>query len=162
MAVWCDFCYQSVFFFTNGVYRKLFSMFFITTICVYDFCETVLVKKKHTLPRYDLNFPFQHAAFLHWLFDGTAQTHLWALKRQKKKRRGRCPQAPAGACAPRTLRPSVLKKRPPCQLFFCCTYFPVEMKNVGFWVKLHSFLNLWQCGVFSVTKVCVFCYQWCL
>ena len=33
-----------------------------------------------------------------------------------------------------------------------------EMKNVAFWVKLpwSSFLKLWQCGVFSVTKVCVF------
>ena len=31
-----------------------------------------------------------------------------------------------------------------------------EMKNVACWVKLHSFLNLWQCGVFSVTKVCLF------
>jgi hypothetical protein len=64
------------FFLSNGVYRKLFTMFFITTIGVYDFCETVLVKKEHTLPRYDLNFPFQNAVFLHWLFDGTAQTHL--------------------------------------------------------------------------------------
>ena len=48
MAVWCVFCYQSVcVFLTNGVSRKLFTMFFITTICVYDFCEmlTVLVKK---------------------------------------------------------------------------------------------------------------------
>ena len=36
---------------------------------------------------------------------------LLALKRQKEN-------ASAGAYAPRTLRTSVLKKRPPCQLFF--------------------------------------------
>jgi len=74
----------SVILFTNGVYRKLFTMYSMTTICVYDFCETVLVKNTHTLPRYDLNFPFQNAVSLHWTFDGTSQTHLWALKRRKK------------------------------------------------------------------------------
>ena len=29
-------------------------------------------------------------------------------------------------------------------------------KNVAFWVKLHSYLILWQHGVFSFTKVCIF------
>ena len=73
-------------------------MYFMTTICVYDFCETVLVKKTHTLPKYtyDLNFPFQNAVFLHWLFDGTAKTHLWALKRQKKTVEGAALKLPPG------------------------------------------------------------------
>ena len=110
-------------FFTNGVYRNFFTMFFITTICVYDFCETVLVKNTHTLPRYDLNFPFQNAVCLHWLFDGTAQTHLWALKHQKRN-------APVRAYAPRTLRTRVLKKNLPASSFFACTYIS---RSVLYW-----------------------------
>ena len=68
-------------FFTIGVYRKVFTMLFVMTICVYDFCEQVLVKE-NTPCQGMIDFPFQNAVFLHWLFDGTAQTHLWALKRQ--------------------------------------------------------------------------------
>ena len=34
-------------------------------------------------------------------------------------------------------------------------------KNEAFWVKPHSCLILWQHGVFSFTKVCIF-YQCCL
>ena len=40
ITAWCVFFYQSVYFFTNGVYQT-----FITTLCLYDFCKTVLVKK---------------------------------------------------------------------------------------------------------------------
>ena len=201
-------------------------MFFITTICVYDFCETLLVEKSTPCQGMIWIFPsnmlYFYTGFL-TVLRRKLTCEPWVRNAKKRKRRGCCPQAPAGACAPRTLRPSVLKKQPPCQLFFCCKYFPgsvlyqywhwlltvfkyvyiwthiltcfwtmwhvcltycssyalgsmslrslqifsqewgsVEMKNVAFWVKLHSFLNLWQCGVFSVTNVCVFCYQWCL
>ena len=55
MTVWCVFFYQSVYYFTNGVYHV-----FITTVCVNDYCKTVLVKKyTQVLPRYDLLFPIK-------------------------------------------------------------------------------------------------------
>ena len=99
---------------------ELFTMLFITKICAYDFCETLLVKRTHTLLRYDMKFPFHITIFLRWLYDGSVLTHLWALKTTNKKgqrREGRCPWAPAEAYAPRTLWPSVIGKRAPCQLF---------------------------------------------
>jgi len=116
-SVVCFLLPMYVCFVTNGVYRKLFTMFFITTICVYDFCETVLVKNSTPCQGMIWIFPsnmlYFYTGFLMVLRKLTCEP--WNAK---KKRRGRCPQAPAGACAPRTLRPSVLKKRPPCQLFF--------------------------------------------
>ena len=40
MTAWCVFFYQSVHFLP-----MVFMKFFITTVCFYDFCKTVLVKK---------------------------------------------------------------------------------------------------------------------
>ena len=89
-------------------------MFFITTVCVYDFCKTVLVKNAH-LARCGLIFPFQILMpyFLHWLFSSTLLTQLKppeASEQAAKKSRGRCPQAPAGAYVLRTLQTRALKK----------------------------------------------------
>ena len=42
MSAWCVFFYQSVYFLP-----MVFIIFFITTVCVYDFCKTVLVKNTH-------------------------------------------------------------------------------------------------------------------
>ena len=42
MTAWCIFFYQSVHFLPIIM---MFIMFFITTLCFYDFCKTVLVKK---------------------------------------------------------------------------------------------------------------------
>ena len=117
-SVVCFLLPKCVYFFTNGVYRKLFPVLFITTICVYDFCETVLVNK---------NTPCQGMI---WIFPSTMlyfYTGFWwyctnslvSLEMPKNKWRGRCcPRAPARTYAPWTLQTSVLKKRPPCQLIF--------------------------------------------
>ena len=66
MIAWCVFFYESVRFFTNGVchvfHQNIMCLCFsIRTLCVYVFCKTVLSvgKKIHTLPRYDLIFPYQ-------------------------------------------------------------------------------------------------------
>ena len=40
ITVWCVFFYQSVY-----ILPMVFIMTFITTLCFYDFCKTVLVKK---------------------------------------------------------------------------------------------------------------------
>jgi len=47
-SVVCFLLLKCVCVFTNGAYGKLFTMLFITPICVSDFCETVhtLVKKQ--------------------------------------------------------------------------------------------------------------------
>ena len=69
------------------------------------------VGKKNTLLRFDLNFPFQNAVliFLDWLFDGTAQTHLWALKRKKKNVKGAALELPPGLMRPGPCDPVVCK-----------------------------------------------------
>ena len=54
MIAWCVFFYQSVCFFTNGVYH----VFHQNIMCV-CFLENSVGKKIHTLPRYDLIFPYQ-------------------------------------------------------------------------------------------------------
>ena len=58
------------------------------------------------------------------------------LRTSCKKSRGRCPQAPAGAYAPRTLRTQVLKKLPLQSNCFCCVYFPKSVTN------LHRLFNI--------------------
>ena len=123
-TVWCVFCYQSVcVFFTNGVYRKLFTMFFITTICVYDFCETVLVKK-HTPCQgmiwiFPSNMLYFYTGFLMVLHKLTCKP--WNAKRKKSgalpssSRRGSHAPDPAKQCSKQTTSlPALL----------CCTYFP--------------------------------------
>ena len=116
-TVWCVFCYQSVcVFFTNGVYRKLFTMFFITTICVYDFCETVLVKNTH-LAKVWFEFSLPKCCIFTLAFWWYCTNSLVSLEMPKRKWQGCCPRAPAGAYAPRTLRSSVLKKELPASSF---------------------------------------------
>ena len=104
----------------------MFTMLFISTIRDYDFCETLLVKRTHTLLRSHVKFPFHIAIFLHWLYDGSVKTHLWALKNHKKKAaawgvlplsssQGLCASDPATQCS---------KKTSYLPTLFCCTYFP--------------------------------------
>jgi len=77
-------------FFTNGVFRKLFTMFFITTICVYDFCETVLVKKTHlAIVWFDFSLP--KCCIFTLAFRWYCTNSLVGLETPKKKCRGRCP-----------------------------------------------------------------------
>ena len=126
-------------------------MFFITTIYVNDFCETVLVKKKHTLPRYDLNFPFQYAVFLilHWLFDGTytAQTHLWALKRQKRNVEGAALELPLGLTRPEPCEPVFHKNNLPASSFGLyilprkCTLLTLAVHSL-LWVHVNTHFDM--------------------
>ena len=124
MAVWCVLCYQSVFFLTNGVCRKLFTTFFTMTICVYDFCETVLVKNTYTLPRYDLNVPskmlYFYAAFLIW----HCSNSLVSLEMPPKNVEGAALELQPGLTCPGPCEPGFLKTQPPCQLFFAVHTFP--------------------------------------
>jgi len=91
MAGWCVFCYQleSVFFFTNGVCRKLFTMFFIKTICVYSFCETVLVKKNTPCQGMIWIFPskmlYFYTGFLMVLRKLTSTCEPWNAKKKMSR-----------------------------------------------------------------------------
>ena len=92
---------------------------FITTLCFYDFCNSV-GKKMHTLPRCGLIFPFQMPYFFTG-FSVVLYLHNWSpLKPQNKlqKKSRALPWAPTGAYTPRTLRTQVLKNWPPSQLVF--------------------------------------------
>ena len=108
-------------FFTNGSYGKLFIMFFITPICVYDFCETVykLVKKNTPCQGMIWIVPSKMLYFFlaFWWY---CTNSLVSLEKPKNKCKGRCPWAPAGALsyAPRTMQTRVVKKNPPHQLIF--------------------------------------------
>ena len=86
----------------------VFVMFSIRTLCFYDFCKTVLVKKIHTLPRYDLIFPYQMPQMLHWLLCGTLTTQLKPIQPQnnmKKWVEGTALELPLGFTCPRPCEP---------------------------------------------------------
>ena len=110
---------RGVFFFTKVCIflPMVFIMFFITTVCFYDFCKTVLVKKytpcncQGTICFSLSNVTSFTLAFM-WYFNYTIKAHS-VSKQHKKMARGYCPWTPAGAYAPRTLRARVLKKWPP-------------------------------------------------
>ena len=113
MTAWCVFIYQSVVFFLPMV----FIMFLITTLCFYDFCKTVLVKKYtpcqgiiwFSLPN-DISVIL---AFM-WYFNYTIKAHS-ASEQHEKTARGCCPRTPTGVYMHRTLRTHVLKNWPPSQ-----------------------------------------------
>ena len=73
----------------------------------------MLVKNAH-LAKVWFDFPLPNAIFFTLAFSSTLLTQLKppeASEQAAKKVEGvRCPQAPAGAYAPRTLRTQVLKK----------------------------------------------------
>ena len=120
---------QGVFSFTKVCIflPMVFIRTFITTLCFYDFCKTVLVKKCT---------PCQGVVWFspskcHIFYTGFSVAIVlctieapWSLRTSCKKSRGRCPRAPAGAYAPRTLRTQVLKKWPPSQLVFAVRTSP--------------------------------------
>ena len=108
---------------------------FITTLCFYDFCKTVLVKKMHTLPRCGLIFPFQMPYFLHWLFSSTLLTQLKPPEASEKKSRALPSNSRRGLRAPDPGNPSS-EKMTSQPTFFCCMYFP---KSV---IKLHWLFNM--------------------
>ena len=116
---------QGVFSFTKVCIflPMVFIQSFITTLCVYDFCKTVLVKKC-TPCQGVVWFSLPNAIFLHWLFSTYTIEAPWSLRTSCKKSRGRCPRALAGAYVPRTLRTQVLKKWPPSKLVFAVRTSP--------------------------------------
>ena len=129
MAGWCVFCYQfeSVCFFTNGVRRKLFTMFFITTKCVYDFCETVLVKINTPCQGMIWIFPskmlyfYTGHGFLMVLRKLTSTCEPWNAKNKLSRalplssRRGLRSPDPVSQCS---------KKTTSLPALFCCTFVP--------------------------------------
>ena len=117
-----------VFFYQWGLWKVINHIFHQDNMCLWLLRNSV-GKQKHTLPRYDLNFPFQNAVFLHWLFDGTAQNHLWALKCQKTNVEGAAAlELPPGLMRPGPCDPVFWKNNLPASSF-CCTYmyFPVSV-----------------------------------
>ena len=101
---------------------------FITTLCFYDFCKTVLVLVKKCTPCQGVVwFSPSKCHIFYTGFSVVLYLHNWSpLKPQNKlhKIRGRCPRAPAGAYVPRTLQTQVLKKWPPSQLVFAVRTLP--------------------------------------
>ena len=120
---------KCVCFFTNGVYRKLFPVLFITTICVYDFCETVLVNKNTPCQGMIWIFPskmlYFYTGFLMVLHKLTCEP--WNAKKQMSRalplssRRDLRAPDPANQGS---------KKTTSLQTLFYCTYFP---GRVLFW-----------------------------
>ena len=120
---------KCVCFFTNGVYRKLFTMFFITTICVYDFCETVLVKKHTPCQGMIWIFPSKmlhiYTGFLMVLHKLTwepwnAPKGMWKALPSSSRRGLRAPD-PANQCS---------KEMTYLPALFGCEYFP---RSVLYW-----------------------------
>ena len=110
-------------FFTNGVYRKLFTMFFITTICVYDFCETLLLK---------INTPCQGMI---WIFPSKMlyfSTGLLMVLHKLNCEPWNAKKANIEGAAlkhlPGLMRPGCANqcstKMSSLPALFCCTYFP--------------------------------------
>ena len=116
----------------------LFIRTFITTLCVYNFCNNSVGKKMHTLPRCGLIFPFQMPYFLHWLFSSTLLTHLKppeASEQAAKKVEGAALEHPRGLRAPDPANPSS-EKMTSQPTSFCCAYFPKSVMN------LHQLFNM--------------------
>ena len=125
MTAWCV-SFTKVCIFLPMVFIRTST--FITTLCFYDFCKTVLVKKcTVTLPRCGLIFPFQMPYFLHWLFtSSTLLTQLKPLKpknKLQKKSRALPSSSRRGLRAPDPANPSS-EKMTSQPTFFCCMYFP--------------------------------------
>ena len=137
MAILCHFYFSQIEWISSlsGVFSftkvciflpMVFFRTFIATLCFYDFCKTVLVKKR-TPCQGVVWFSPSKCHIFYTGFSVVLYLHNWSpLKPQNKlqKSRGRCPRAPAGAYAPRTLRTQVLKKWPPSQLVFAVRTSP--------------------------------------
>ena len=133
---------HSMFSFTKVciILPMVFIMFFIATctVCSYDFCKTVLVKK-YTPCQGMIWFSLSNVtsftlAFM-WEFNYTIEAPL-RLRKHEKTALGHCPRTPAGAYAPQALRARVLKKWPPSQLVFAVRTSPKAETN------LHRLFNM--------------------
>ena len=105
-------------------YQWCFIMFFITTLCFYDFCKTVLVKK-YTPCKVWFDFPLPNAISSHWLLCGTLTTQLKPIKSQnnvKKWLKGAALELPPGLMRPGPCEPEFWKNDLRDN-FFCCMYF---------------------------------------
>ena len=100
----------------------LFIKTFITTLCFYDFCKTVLVKNAH-LAKVWFDFPFQMPYFLHWLFSSTLLTQLKppeASEQAAKIVKGAALEIPPGLTRPGPCEPKFWKNDLPANLFLMC------------------------------------------
>ena len=98
---------------------------FITTLCVYDFCKTVLVKKRTPCQGVVWFSPseFQMPYFLHWLFSSTLLTQLKppeASEQAAKKVEGAALKLLPRLTRPGPCEPKFWKNDLPANLFLLC------------------------------------------
>ena len=126
--------WQCLIFWQHGVFSftkvciflpMVFIRTFMTTLCFYDFCKTVLVKKCTPCHwRCGLIFPFQMVYFLHWLFSSTLLTQLKppeASEQAAKKSRALPSSSLRGLRAPDPANPSSEKMTSQSNCFAVCT-----------------------------------------
>ena len=130
---------RGVFSFTKVciILPMVFIMFFIATVCSYDFCKTVLVKKR-TPCQGVVWFSPSKCHIFYTGFSVVLYLHNWSpLKPQnklQKKSRALPSSSRRGLRAPDPANPSSEKmtSQPTC---FCCAYFAKSVTN------LHRLLN---------------------
>ena len=85
----------------------VFVMLFITTLCFYDFCKTVLVKNTH-LASVWFDFPLPNEILFTLVLCGTLPTQLKPIKPQnnmKKRLEGAALELPLGLTRPGPCEP---------------------------------------------------------
>ena len=124
----CVFFYQSVYFFTNGVYQDLHH-----NIMFQWFCKTLSVLVKKCTPCQGVVWFSPSKCHIFTLAFQQYFTYTieapWSLRTSCKTSWGCCPRAPAGAYVPpdpANLRSEKLTSQPTC---FCCAYFPKSVMN---------------------------------
>ena len=125
-SVVCCFLPKCAFF-----YQWCLSCFFITTLCFYDFCKTVLVKKYTPCQGMSWFSPTKchncYTGFM-WYFNYTIKAH-WASGQHKKRLEGAALELPPGLTRPGPCEPEFWKNDLPANLFFAaCT--PPKCKKV--------------------------------
>ena len=94
-------------------------------------------------------YPSKTAVFLHsvWLFDGPAQTHLWALKRQKRNVEGAALELPLGLTRPEPCEPVFHKNNLPASSFGLyilprkCTLLTLAVHSL-LWVHINTHFDM--------------------
>ena len=115
----------------------VFIMFFITTVCFYDFCKTVLVKKYtpcQGMIWFSLTKVISFTLAFMWELNYTIKAWLSLRKTWKNGSRALPSNSRRGLRAPDPANPSS-EKMTSQPTFFCCMYFP---KSV---IKLHQLFN---------------------
>ena len=116
----------------------VFIMFFITTVCFYDFCKTVLVKKYtpcQGMIWFSLTKVVSFTLAFMWELNYTIKAWLSLRKTWKNGSRALPSNSRRGLRAPDPANPSS-EKMTSQPTFFCCMYFP---KSV---IKLHRLFHM--------------------